>query len=741
MLILTSGAFSQQTEVSGRVTDASDHSPLIGVNILVDSAGGSITDQEGYYKVSLSSGRHNLTFKFIGYKDEKMTLEIFNNQDITRNISLHPLIVELNTAVISASKYEQRLSDVTVSMEVIKPEFIVNQNTQQLDDALRLIPGVDVMDGQANIRGGSGYSYGAGSRVMLLMDGLPMLTGDVNEVKWNYLPVEIIGQVEVIKGASSALYGSSALNGVINVRTAIPGNIPETMVDVSGGIYNRPARKELGWWWDGVPALGGIKVSHLRKAGPFDITLGLNGFWDEGYRTENYQRYGRFSAGLRFNPKKIEGLSAGIHTSIQYQKSSDFLIWTNADSGAFVQNPASVSPTNGFRFNFDPYISYFDKHKGEHSLRTRYYQVDNSFPDHPDKNNGSDYFYGEYQYQRQFWNTMHWTIGTAGSYTIGNSQLYGDHKGSTFALFTQLDQRFLDRLSVSLGLRWERYTLDKTDDESRPVVRAGINWKAAKASFIRASFGQGYRFPSMAEKYTSTSLGSLNIFPNPDLKSETGWSAETGIRQGFSFGSWSGFVDLAGFWTEYHNMMEFTFGVYLPDSNTVPTLDNLGFKSLNVGSARINGIDFSIYGKGSAGTANFSYFAGYTFMNPIDLSSDSIGPQILKYRYKHSAKGDFGVTIKNLNAGLTLSYQSFIKRIDAAFEDKILGQEFFPGLKEYRKKNDKGAIVFDVRVGWQFTHSSEISLFVKNLFNKEYMGRPGDIQPPRTISLRYLLKI
>ena len=64
------------------------------------------------------------------------------------------------------------------------------------------------MDGQANIRGGSGYSYGAGSRVMLLMDDLPILTGDVNEVKWNYLPVEIIGQVEVIKGASSALYGS-----------------------------------------------------------------------------------------------------------------------------------------------------------------------------------------------------------------------------------------------------------------------------------------------------------------------------------------------------------------------------------------------------------------------------------------------------------------------------------------------------------------------------------------------------
>jgi len=741
LIIFPLTSYAQQVVISGRVTDALDGTPLSGVNILVDSIGGGTTDPEGYYRVSVIPGSHIITFRFIGYQQEKLTIKTQARVDILRDIRLQPLIVELNTAVVSASKYEQRLSDVTVSMEVIKPEFIENLNSQQLDDALRMIPGVDVMDGQANIRGGSGYSYGAGSRVMLLMDDLPMLTGDINDVKWNYLPVEIIGQVEVIKGASSALYGSSALNGVINVRTATPGDIPETTVNLSGGLFTKPSRRELSWWWDRVPLFGGLKISHLRKAGPFDITLGINGFTDEGYRTDNYQRYGRFSAGLRFNPGNVEGLSAGLHTSIQLQKSSDFLIWTDADSGAFVQNPVAVTPVNGFRFNFDPYVSYFDKREGRHSLKTRYYRVNNSFPDDPDKNNGSDYFYGEYQYQRQFRNKMHWTIGTAASYTLGNSQLYGDHKGSTIALFTQFDQRFFDRLSVSFGLRWERYTLDKTDDESRPVARAGINYQAGKASYIRASFGQGYRFPSMAEKYTSTSVGSLNIFPNPDLRSETGWSAETGIRQGFRLGNWSGFIDFAGFWTEYQNMMEFTFGVYVPDSNTIPTLDNLGFKSLNIGIARITGIDFSINGKGKAGNARFSYLAGYTYLNPLDLSSDSLGAQILKYRYRHSAKGDFEIIVKNFSAGITFSYQSFMERIDEPFELRILGQEFFPGLKEYRLENNKGAIVFDFRVGWQVTPSSGINLFAKNIFNKEYMGRPGDIQPPRSISLQYLLKI
>ncbi len=740
LLLFSQVSLGQQAEIGGSVTDAFGGDTLAGVNILVDSITVGTTDDGGHYRIAVTPGKHEIIFKFIGYQPEKLVIEFVPGGNIRRDVRLRSVIVELNTAVITASKYEQRLSDVTVSMEVIKPDFIEKQNIQHLDDALRLLPGIDVLDGQASIRGGSGYSYGAGSRVMLLVDDLPMLTGDVNSVKWNYIPVELIGQVEVIKGASSALYGSSALDGVINVRTATPGNTPETTVNVSGGLYTPPARKELSWWWDGVPLFGDIKISHLRKAGPFDIVLGINGFANEGYRTDNYEYYGRVTAGLRYNPVHLKGLSMGIHTSFQLQKSSDFLIWTDADSGALVQNPLSVSHTGGIRFNIDPYVYCYDNYKGRHNLMTRYYKVTNDFPETPDKNNGSDYFYGEYQYQRTM-NEMHLSAGAAGSYTLGNSQLYGDHKGSTMALYAQFDGQIYKSLSVSLGLRWERYTLDRTDDESKPVLRAGINYHAAEATYVRASFGQGYRFPSMAEKYTSTSLGSLNIFPNPDLHAETGWSAEAGVRQGFQFGNWSGFLDLAGFWTEYQDMMEFTFGVFNYSGDTLPTLENLGFKSVNVGEARITGIDVSINGQTRAGIAAFNFYAGYTYMNPLDLSSDSLGEQMLKYRYKHSAKGDLEVIVKNFDAGLTIIYQSFMERIDAAFVEKILGQEFFPGLKNYRKKNDHGAVVLDFRVGYQVTPSSRVSLIIKNLLNKEYMGRPGDIQPPRTISLQYILKL
>jgi iron complex outermembrane receptor protein len=128
-------------------------------------------------------------------------------------------------------------------------------------------------------------------------------------------------------------------------------------------------------------------------------------------------------------------------------------------------------------------------------------------------------------------------------------------------------------------------------------------------------------------------------------------------------------------------------------------------------------------------------------MDPLDRSSDSAEQKILKYRYRHAAKGDVLASYLAYSAGITLSYQSFIERIDPAFEETILGQEFFPGLKEYRDENDHGAVIIDLRAGWQVSPSSKISVMVRNLLNTESMGRPGDIQPPMNIAVQYLLKL
>src|SRR5262249_23198652 len=184
------------------------------------------TDTSGFYQLTLAPGSHQLTFKLLGFESKTIHVVLTENETKTNNVSLFPSAKELGTVVVSAGRFEQRLEDVTVSMNVIKPALIENTNTTTMETFMGQVPGVNITDGQANIRGGSGWTYGAGSRVLVLMDNIPFLSGDANDVKWNFIPIENLEQVEVIKGASSALYGSSALNGIINYRTAYPTATP-----------------------------------------------------------------------------------------------------------------------------------------------------------------------------------------------------------------------------------------------------------------------------------------------------------------------------------------------------------------------------------------------------------------------------------------------------------------------------------------------------------------------------------
>ena len=209
--------------INGKIIDKKTKEPLIGVNVLLSGGGGTATDFNGDFSLKLdksSDKKYNITFKYIGYKSYNNIYLIDDNEQKTINISLEQDSEQLKTVVISAGRFEQNLEEITVSMEVMKPSLIENKNTTNIETAIDQVPGVNITDGQANIRGGSGWSYGAGTRVLVMVDDMPLISGDAGQAQWSLIATENINQVEIIKGASSALYGSSALNGVINIRTA-----------------------------------------------------------------------------------------------------------------------------------------------------------------------------------------------------------------------------------------------------------------------------------------------------------------------------------------------------------------------------------------------------------------------------------------------------------------------------------------------------------------------------------------
>ena len=257
LLLLTFFVFSvnQAQTISGIISDESSNEKLIGVNIIAKDGKGTATDVFGKYTLKLTAGEHQITYRYIGYKDVVKDVSLKNGESKIIDVNLNFASEQLGTVVVSAGKFEQKLEEITVSMEVIKPDLIENKNTTNIQTAIDQVPGVNMTDGQANIRGGSGWSFGAGTRVLVLVDDMPLISGDAGQVQWKLIATENINQVEVIKGASSALYGSSALNGVINIRTAFPSQkdidknkLPGfTKVNMHFGLIDIPEREILHW--------------------------------------------------------------------------------------------------------------------------------------------------------------------------------------------------------------------------------------------------------------------------------------------------------------------------------------------------------------------------------------------------------------------------------------------------------------------------------------------------------------
>ena len=275
-LLALSGLWGLQTSswsqtVQGRVLDSANQ-PVIGA-YLTNGVVTVATDLDGAYTLTLKPGAHTLMCSFIGMAKQEFKVELTDGQTVNWNPVMTSAAEALGLVVVSAGRFEQDASEVTVSLEVLKPALVENKATTTLETAIEQTPGVSLVDGEPQIRSGSGFSYGAGSRVMVLVDDLPVLSGDAGRPTWGFLPLENLEQIEVIKGASSVLYGSAALSGVINIRTRYPDARPLTRVSLQHGVYSDPQSTE-GKYWEGSLQQSNLRFLHSQQLGGWDIVVG-----------------------------------------------------------------------------------------------------------------------------------------------------------------------------------------------------------------------------------------------------------------------------------------------------------------------------------------------------------------------------------------------------------------------------------------------------------------------------------
>ncbi|MBO4739395.1 MAG: TonB-dependent receptor [Bacteroidales bacterium] len=836
---------SAQYILKGKIIDAETKEAIWEAHVLPDCKDGSvgvISDKDGNFVLKLASKECEVLFRYIGY--ESITKKVVFNYSkvITLKIEMHSNIKEIGKVVVEQDRYEMKKDESISSIDYVGAKYIQDNNIVSLDDAFDKTGGLIIVDNEPQMRGGSGFSSGMGSRVMIMMDEMPVMRVDAGRPAWNLIPMENIEQIEVLKGAASVLYGSSAITGAINVKTAYPKGNPEWRFSSYVGMYSRPEKDYRCSWKKGtVPLTGGASLSHSRRIGKkFDLVFSAEYAYDDGYvnydsatgrsvynpikeRYEkpsmaayqewmssessfdfdtNYQKLVkekrvRFNVGTRY--RATENLSFGINANVMYSENTMTHFWLNADNGMYNAFPGSVSEIKDLMFFIDPYLKYYAKNNQSHSIKSRIMYSDNDATNNQDSK--SEMYYLEYQYAKMFKKAgdLQLFAGIVGQFARSRGNVFSGisildttsvpkpkYSGNG-AVYVQLEKKFLKQKNLTIlgGARYEYFQIFEKPGyflqdsasgnyvEAKPVFRAGINYTIVKTyTSFRASFGQGYRFPSIGERYLTTKVGNYGFYPNPDLKSETSWNVEFGVQQLFKLLDFEGYFDIAGYYQKYKNYVEFFLGPWVSPDVEPSIIKRYGFKFFNTGPARIAGVDISIAGEGHIGKhVKYIPFFAYSYTNPkvedtgyvftstktkdytyMNTSSDVDG-QIMKYRIAHILKFDLDFKFFDIfTIGGSIQYYSLMKNVDHFFytmdrysdQPQFTGSKMpvpFDGLEQYRKEHQKGTCIFGLRASIE-VWNLKLSVLVNNLLNKEYSLRPMAPEAPRltTIQLSYKFK-
>lgn len=819
-LFFIAGNLFSQNVVTGVVTDGNSEQPLpyvrvtakimdLGKELILDPV---FTDDKGKYSLNIPKDNCTLYYEFMGFSKETRVITFLpKKRTITQNVKIYSTAMVLDPAQISTTKYEKDVEKSTSSIANVKPKQLVTRNIVNASDAVNTAGGIVVVDNEPQIRGGSGFSSGMGSRVMILLDDMPLLRPDAGRPMWNFIPMEGIEQIDIMKGAASVVFGSSALTGAINVLTAYPRSKPTTKVNAHFSIYDKPKNVNETSWNGRNPVKYGVSFLHSRIIkNNFDFVIGGEFFNDEGYigpeekvdetRAKNgstsgkYEMRARLNFATRYRFKKVNGLSVSLNGNFMYTQNAQSFFWNDGFDNKYRSYKGSLSYFKDFTFYVDPTVKYISPRGFVHSFNNRVIFSDNAEVSGA-QSARSVLVYDEYQLNKGFKKVggnekvdMSIVAGVINQYTNSNGAVFNGIKGSNkpasissdnISVYGQWEGKFLNKknLTLQFGARWEFYkmygsAIDAQKWENKPVFRGGINYQIPKSkTSFRASIGQGFRFPTIGEKYIAISVGQYGFYPNTQLKSESSWNAEIGIMQPFMIGSsFRGMFDIAGYNQEFKDFIEFSCGLW---GTTGGLLDKLGFMYLNTGPARISGVDITFGGEGKIGPkVTYNIMLTYTYSNPVTKNrhgvffthptsgeeytfvtqSTDTTRNVLKYRIEHMFKGDVEFTFcKTISIGLSVTYLSAMKNVDDIFMDydganpehteyrnatlASLNLPFY-GYYQAFEQMKKGTVVLDARISAKIKNCT-LSFVVKNLLNKSYFIRPMYMESPRTFNFQF----
>ena len=578
--------------------------------------------------------------------------------------------------------------DTPAAMDVITDKDIMNSGAKNAFDAVNMVPGITSFS-----YGASGLEYGAmDSRVnirglergsLILVNGVPMNLNGKGGL--SSIPTGSIARIEVLKGAASALYGSDAMSGVVNVITKTPtkeggsatigvGNMGSQTYKINYGTPRFLIGIERGFFGKQDPSTP-VRTDSVDHPRGYEYYTAR----DKGNSLGIFMS-GKLSDKVTLNFSRFEGKSAYAQLSTESNATN-----RNRHSTTYAyddsKNNASLIYKDG---NTTGTLFYNDRDlKGKNRKH--------SLPSYT--SNDSNYIARQYGFDVQHeWDfrggkdyLIAGVLGKRETYRTTSGPVYANPHRHSLALYGSYSYQINPKWTTVLGLR---YTDIKDPVKNQHVLtpQFQLNHRINKESSVYMNVGKAFTMPNLSDTFKTVNRQYQSV-SGRNLKPEEGWNYELGYKHITKKDSWK----VAAFYMDFKN-----FFSWKPDSNGKMTIRVNGGRFRNVGVE-------AQYGRKL--TDRLKVTVGAAYSNPKQMEIDK------NYWQQANPKLQF-------TGGIHYNSSTWTAGSSINFVTK-------------RMKNRDGGInpnlvAWNAYVGYQFNENSSIRLDARNLLNRHNVISNGD---------------
>lgn len=567
-----------------------DHIPYISI-ALKGTVLGTITDVTGHYKMTnLPIGTYTLVASSIEYKTEEIEVTIERNKTLEINFEMEENAIMLDNIVVSANKNETNRKEAVSIVNVITPKSFENTSSVCLADGLNFQPGLRVESNCQNCGFPQLRINGLeGPYTQILIDSRAINSALAGVYGLEHIPVNMVDRVEIVRGGGSALFGSSAVGGTVNIITREPTSNSLSISNTTNLISGKTP--------DNTTNLNASVITNNSKAG---VTLFGSARQRKAYdaNDDGYSELGKInmkSIGFRgfYRIGNFSKLTVEYHTIDEFRRGGDSLSKPPHEVNIAEQTEHTIH-SGGLKYDM-----FFKE--GKHALQVyssvQHIGRESYYGSHKDPNaygattDMSAVAGAQYTLRmKRFWfMPATFIAGTEYSYNNLNDQMLGYNRTiaqevNIYSIFAQ-NEWSNKKLSLLLGARLDKHSMIKN-----PIVSPRISARYAPIAWLnlRASYATGYRGPQAYDEdlhITAVGEGVSLIQISPDLEAEKSHSVNLSVEFNKTFEKSAFLFLFEGFYTSLQN-------VFLLEEIGRDDKGNLILERRNGSGATIAGINF-----------------------------------------------------------------------------------------------------------------------------------------------------